>query len=85
MKKLILIIATIALISCENKTTEITEQLLPERELQVVTKNGTGFGSHYSYIDCDRVEMIDNKTAFIWIDGNRQKIVATHHISVHTK
>ncbi len=81
MKKLLLL-AIVALSSCENSEDKI--QNLPTKAFSLNIENGHGWSWGVSTIDCDSFQMQGTKKAFIWADGRKMTIEAEGVIYPHS-
>ena len=75
MKKL-LIAAMLMMAGCEYGNSRL---------FSVYINNGKGWDYSSGNIVCDSVQMVSTKEAFVWIDGNKMRIVAENYIAVYTR
>jgi len=70
MKNLLIIIIAVVAMSCIKTT-------VPNKPFIACMHNGTfSKGYQNSYIYCDSFQMINSRTAIIWVDGKDMKIIA---------
>jgi hypothetical protein len=69
MKKTILItMFTLSLISCEHK------------KFTMIISSGDGIAYTETRLQCDKFEMINSKEAYIWVDGEKMKVVGSRGV-----
>ena len=69
MKQLLIILLTTLILSSCSKYE-------PPRKCQVGLHFNDGFSSTHSSIWCDSFQMLDIKTANVWIDGTKMRVEA---------
>jgi hypothetical protein len=78
MKKFILLILMfIGFVSCND-----VEKTKRPRFQVVMYNTYSTWDRNMSHFDCDSIQFITNKEAFIWLDGSKMKIIAGHSIKV---
>ncbi len=67
-KTLLLTILTLTLLSCEHK------------KFTMIISTGDGIAYTETRVECDKFEMINSKEAYIWVDGEKMKVVGSRGV-----